>query len=432
MKTLKSICLPLLILSGAIISARGEQLRTDINPALRYYQAFLVAPDLEKADRDFLNTNAWGGRQLPERFGELVAEYNDQFRLVGQAAHSTVPCDWGIDLSAGPATLLPYLARAKAVAQTAQLRAMWAFQQGRPADACNDLIAALALGRNLCRDGTLISLLVQIAIENTVFMTVAGNFHQFTPETLKQLIDGLDAAPARRTVAACIPTEKFFFDDWRLRQILELQKDNPGNDAKVMKGIHQLFRNVEDPQQEETDFWKRLTQAAGGTSDGVIKLIHDRERVYEKLAVLLALPYREYENQMKEFSEEVQKSSNPFISESFPGILKSRGKEFAILVKLAMVHAAVEYTLHGEAGLKSVMDPCGKGPFAFQRFLFESVDRGFQLKSAYVGGEFPEVLIFVEKEGTPFRITGPKAGQALENASQAEAFRRRYGIAPGK
>ena len=50
-----------------------------------------------------------------------------------------------------------------------------------------------------------------------------------------------------------------------------------------------------------------------------------------------------------------------------------------------MVHAAVEYKLHGESGLKSVMDPFGNGPFTFQRFVFKGVDRGFELKSAYAG-----------------------------------------------
>ena len=65
-----------------------------------------------------------------------------------------------------------------------------------------------------------------------------------------------------------------------------------------------------------------------------------------------------------------------------------------------MVHAAVEYKLHGESGLKSVMDPFGNGPFGFQRFVFKGVDRGFELKSAYAGADAPFVMIFVEKART--------------------------------
>jgi len=76
------------------------------------------------------------------------------------------------------------------------------------------------------------------------------------------------------------------------------------------------------------------------------------------------------------------------------------------------VRAGVEYKLHGEPGLQSVTDPCGQGPFAFERFVFEGVDRGFELKSAYTGRGFPEVLVFVEKDGPPFYVNGVKAGQA--------------------
>ena len=79
-----------------------------------------------------------------------------------------------------------------------------------------------------------------------------------------------------------------------------------------------------------------------------------------------------------------------------------------------MMHAAVEYKLHGESGLKSVTDPFGNGPFSFRRFVFKGVDRGFELKSAYDGGEGPFVFIFVEKQGPLFQISGADTGKAVE------------------
>src|SRR5262245_37169391 len=178
----------------------GEPFRKDINPALRYYQAFLVAPDLPQPDRDYLFTNEWHGQKLLNRFGDLVRQYDNQFKLVRQAATAEVPCDWGIDMSPGPATLLPQLARNRAVAQAAKVRAMWHLQQGKEAEARDDLLAALALARNSSRDGTLVAALVQVAIEALVFNTVAENFYQFSPDALEKLIEGFDALPARGTV----------------------------------------------------------------------------------------------------------------------------------------------------------------------------------------------------------------------------------------
>jgi hypothetical protein len=59
------------------------------------------------------------------------------------------------------------------------------------------------------------------------------------------------------------------------------------------------------------------------------------------------------------------------------------------------------------------MDPLGNGPFTCQRFVFEGVDRGFELKSAYAGLKYPCALIFVEKEGPAFRTDGPYLGHPL-------------------
>ena len=416
------VCFPFLMASMS--NLRAEQPRTDINPALLYYQAFLLTPDFAPADRDYLFNNDWRGQKLTDRFGQLLAKYDNEFKLVRQAAHSTVPCDWGIDMTPGPATLLPGLARNKAVAQAARLRAPWNLQQGRQADARDDLLGAFVLGRNGSRDGTLISMLVQIAVENIVCCTVAENFYLFSPETLKDLADGFDAAPARSTVASCIPTEKAFFHDWMLSRISELQKANPGNEAKVMANIRELFDSMQGPPEGggegQTNLWEQIISLSGGTSDGVLKLAREAGSFDDRLASLMALPHPEYEEQLKAFEADLQQSRNPFVSLSLPAIEKCRPKEFAIIVELAMVRAAVDYKLNGQAGLQSVADPCGQGPFQFQRFVFEGVDRGFELKSAYAGRGFQEVLIFVEKDGVPFRVNFKDAGQPLPKASASK------------
>ena len=395
------------------MSVRGGEFRTDINPALRYYLAFTVAPDLSPADRDFLFNTDWRGQKLPERFGELAGRYDQEFVMVREAAHATMPCDWGIDWSKGPGTLLPHLSRAKAVAQAARLRAMWDLQQGKQAEARDDLLAAFVMGRNTSRDGSLISALVQIAMENIVCSTVAENYYQFSPETLKQLVDGIDAAPARGTMAAAMAFEKSSCRDWLLNKILELQKENPGNDAKVVEAVRQVFDyEGGDTGQKEPSPWPQILAASGGTSEGMIKLVRDMEPFYQKITEIMSVPVSSYEEQIKQFDADVQSSPNPLVSLLLPALEKARTKEFTIQMELAMTRAAVEYKLHGDAGLQSVTDPCGTGPFALQRFVFEGVDRGFELKSAYAGRGYPEVMIFVEKEGPAFNVNGKNAGLA--------------------
>ncbi len=424
MKTTKFTCLALLILTLILPFAR-RTFRTDINPALLYYRSFLLVQNpLSDADRDYLESKKGKEEKLPERFGQIVANYDNQFLLVRQAAHATVPCDWGLDFGDGPNLILPYLARAKAVARAAQLRAVWDLQHGRQEDARDDLLAAFVLGRNAASDGLLISALVQFAIEAMDYDTLANHFGEFSPETLKQLVDGFDAAPARHTMAPCITTETSAFYDWQVNKIRELQKAYPGDDAKVMAGFHDCGVVTAFESVGYTNFWPRLVAASGGTSEGILKLLREEKPLFPRVARIMALPQPEYETQAKQFLADIHESQNPFITVLnlyFTGFvlgggqkLQVRPKEFKIQAQLAMVHAAVEYKLHGEAGLKSVMDPFGNGPFAFQRFVFKGVDRGFELKSAYAGAEAPFVMIFVEKEGPAFQITGPDAGKAID------------------
>jgi hypothetical protein len=410
---MKFICLSLSVLTLAMTSLGAESFRTDINPALRYYQAFSLAPDLSEADHQYLFNSEWRDRHLDERFGRLIAKYDNPFKLIRQAAQAEVPCDWGIDMTEGPHALLPGLARAKAVAQTARLRVLWHLQNGRPAEARDDLLAAFALGRNTARDGVLISALVQVAMENIVCSIVAENFYQFSPETLKQLVGGFDASPARGTMAQCVATEQYGFHDWLLRKIDELRQENPGNETKVVEQIREFIGDLGGEEGgRDLNFADKVLKAAGGTSDGVIKLVRELEPLYQRVSELLVLPYGEFGPQMKAFNAEVEKHANPLVSMFFAAYDKCRQKEFAIEVSLAMVRAAVEYKLHGEAGLKSVIDPCGSGPFAFRRFVFEGVDRGLELRSPFKGRGFDEVLIFVEKGGPPFQVTAKNAGKA--------------------
>ncbi len=414
MNTLKLIGLSQLFLTGTALISPAEPYRADINPALLYYQAFILGAELPQADHDYLFTNQWQGQTLPARFGELIAGSDNEFKLVRQAAHATVPCDWGIDWSAGPYTLLPHLARVKATVQMAQLRAIWDLQIGRQADARDDLLAAYALARNGSRDNSVIAVLVQFAAEAIVNSTVAANFGRFSPETLKQLVDGFDAAPARGTMAKCTATtEAHCFSDWVEARIPELRKEYPGNDAKVLDSFRGVFEDSGDGGQQDTNVWPTIVKAAGGTSEGFLKLVREMQPMFSRGATIMALPKPEYDDQVKSFYADIQKSSNALIKCIFPDFQKARAREFSALTDSAMVRAAREYKLHGQAGLRSVQDPYGHGPFEFQRFIFQGVDRGFELKSAYAGRGYPEAMIFVEKDGPPFYVYGKRIGEAL-------------------
>src|SRR5215813_11777987 len=170
----------IVVLAGSLASRAATELdfRTDINPALLYFQAYQYMPQLSEVDRKHLFDNATAGA-WPNLFDEhksgLLKQYDNSFKGLHRARFARVPCDWGYDLSDGPEALLPGLAPAKGLAQAARLRAMVALDANNFAAALDDLQGALVLGRNLSRDHILISALVQIAIENILSSVAMEN-----------------------------------------------------------------------------------------------------------------------------------------------------------------------------------------------------------------------------------------------------------------
>lgn len=377
-----------------------------INPALLYYQAILLIPKLHGDDFTF----AFDSRSsVDKRFGKLISRYDAAFKLLRQAAHSKVPCDWGLDLSEGLQTPMPRLSPAKHLVEAARSRVRWALNDGRESEARDDLLAALALGRNLARDGLPISASVQFSIEALVARSVAESFYQFSPETLGQIVAGIDAAPARGTIAQSMPAARYLGYAWYLMKVQEFQRQNPASEAKTLDFIRELFRSdsVSEEHEKETDLADRLLSKAGGTVDGVVRLIRELEPLYERLANVMALPYSQCISQIEALKLDVSKQSNP-LAPPLLGYERMRQNSHRMEVQFAMIHAAVQYKLHGEEGLRKVMDPCGTGPFAVRRFIFEGVDRGFELKADCHSSGFDEALVFVEKSGTPISSKGER------------------------
>ncbi|HWD20753.1 MAG TPA: hypothetical protein VHB20_15905 [Verrucomicrobiae bacterium] len=407
----KLFCIVALGATGVTAETQGQEFRTDVNPALRYYEAFIVGRELAPADKDYLLTNEWRGQTLPERVGTLLASYNNAFQFVRRAGQATVPCDWGIDLSDGAETLLPHLARCRALAQIGQVRVLWDLQTGREAEGSEDLIGLFALARNSSQDGTLIGCLVQFAMEGLVLGSVEANYGRFSPATLQRLAEGFDAAPRAGTCAeAMLKGEKALFSDWLKRKIFEFRQEYPGDEGKVMAKVTALFADMKD-ESGKNPWMDAITGLK--TSEGVLQAAHDSELLVDRAAQVMALPYAAFGEAAKQFQTDVAASGNALAILGMPAILKARAKEFRAQAKFAMFHAAVAYKLHGQEGLQACADPFGQGPFAFERFFFQGVDRGFKLTSALMQDGQREALIFVESDGPGFFTENARLGQPL-------------------
>lgn len=395
---------------------RGQGLRSDINPALLYWQAMSVLPD--RANQDHLFTNEWRGRTLDAPFEQQITTFDNAFKLLRQASRQSVPCQWGYDLTQGPELLLPGLSKAKLLAQSARLRVLWHLEHHRPDDARDDLIAAFVLGRQVSKDGILISALVQVAMENILVSSIAENWFRFTPETLRQILDGLAAAPARGTIKECVATERMAFKDWYMRRIQEFRA-NSRDEAEALEKTRKLLNDTLNggPESQETPSSnaEAILQSAGGTTEGLLRQLANLDPLYDEAAALMAAPYHQFEKQIQAFNEKIAHQTNPFAQGIFPTFEKCRLKELTVQTKLAMLRAGFEYQKSGPAGLGGVLDPVFNEPFQFSRFEFNGVDRGFQLSSKFqYTDNLNTAMIFIEKDGPAFYLEGRNAGKPVK------------------
>jgi hypothetical protein len=420
MNRIKPLIFALMLVGIPLGGGAAPVYRTDTNPGLLYWEAIHFLPT--HTGEDQMLFDSFLTEEVDDQYLQMAASYGNTMTLVRRAAKLKTPCDWGIDLADGADTLLPHLAKVKAVAIAVRFRAKAFLAQGKENEAVEDLVAAFVLARQAPKDGTLIAVLVQFAAENILITTVAENFHAFSPQALKAIQAGIDGAPAGTPVARCIDTGERLFVPWLKDLVQEMWGTNPGQDAKVKDELQAMaeFRarlkeklgsGLENDSAEVGDSTEALIQSAGGTKAGLIALLKSLDDKYLEAEKILELPYDRYFPASETFFEEVRQSTNGLVRILFPALQKMRPREFYTLASLEALRAAIQFRLGGKSAFDQVRDPFGGGPFKFQRFTLDKEDRGFEL-SSQLAGDKPLHLVFVEKPGPWINVSGP----ALEKA----------------
>jgi len=387
--------------------------RTDINPALLYFQAYQNMPQLSEADSKQL-FDTWTN-QIDEHARELLKQYDNSFKGLRRARFAKVPCDWGYDLNDGPEALLPGLAPAKRLANAARLRAMAALDANNFDNALEDLQSGLVLGRNLSRDRILISALVQIAMENILSSVVMESYYRLSADELDAIVAAFASAPARGTIADTIPTEDNAFFGYIQRKVDRMLAESRGDTELFWKKFEAFWDPIAtdaEANKGPEPSAKAVREAAQGQTEELLKLLNEMPGWYAETARIMNLTYPEYKTEGPPFFNRVTESPNPFIQQFFRVFRNVRPKEFSVMVRMEMLRGAAAYKRGGLEALKAVQDPLIGGPFEFERVKFEGEDRGFQLKSKEKFRDFDEVMIFLEKPGKPFRLDGKNAGTA--------------------
>jgi hypothetical protein len=430
----------------AATSAQAGVRRADTNPALLYYRAILLSPEIssphELSQEEMMTVRS----PLPEERVEptpervrLVEAYEASMRLVREAAESTVPCDWGTDHLDDPGSMLALYGRVRALSGVARFRARCFLDWERQADAVSELLAAWIMVRNIAAHGTLHSVLVQASSEVLLADFIAGQFHRFDESSRRALAVGLRRMSERPAAADTISQEQQRFIASELEPLKQLRAAAPGNDQVVLNHFRQsrLRDGHVQPPHEMLARADQVIAHAGGTAEGLLRYLESVLERHESVEAFLRLPLQDYLERLDRVSDELNPDGN-LIAENFVRYaVGTRDMALVAEVRSQMILAALSYRLDGEAGFMGIQDPAGDGPFTMRRVTVNGEDRGFSLASALQVSGYPEILVFIEQPGAPLFVSGTRAGQLRPppppppSTSGYDALMlERYGIKP--
>ncbi len=369
---LRALCLTMaLAVLPSDTAFAGSGSDSNANAALKYWQAFATLPVFTDAENQKLGECLT--TPLDDSARKILA--NSEYSLTMLHYATAIPrCEWDITFEDGVYARLPHAPAARTLSSLACLRARMRFEAGQNAEAIDDVIAAMTLGRQATKDGTLVVGLVGYAIDHRAIETLSVYMPKFDAKTIKDLKARVDALPAFGSPArAVIVTEKATID-WFIRKVKESKDEKSLITFLKFVGISEGKNREEGLEREAREFF----QKCGGTAEGVVKFAEETRPFYESSAKLLELPLDEFQKLFKAQSD--KQAANPVYKVFFPALNHVRRSKAAADVRSALFQAAIAVQLEGKDALKNHPDPVGGGPFEYV-----ALQGGFELRSTMNG-----------------------------------------------
>jgi hypothetical protein len=235
------------------------------------------------------------------------------------------------------------------------------FEEGHSAEAIDDIVAVMILGRRISLGGVNVLLLASYAIEHRMSEVLALYLPRLDAQTIRTLKKRLDALPSGSNPPMALKVEERFALDWLVGKI---------KGASDKESLLALLGKLCDSHEKG----RALFEKCGGTAEGVLKLADQTRRCYAGMATKLDLPLNRFE---EEWDREVkEQTDNEVFHWVFPALHKVRLAQLRAEVRRALLLAAIDIQLEGPDALKKHPDPVVGGPFEYAPF-----EGGFELRS---------------------------------------------------
>jgi hypothetical protein len=372
-----AIIVGLALFRPAPAAAQAPDGRPDLaaNAAIKYWQAFAFLGTLNK-DQEKLVAE-WHKAPLDAKTLALIND-SRTCRLYLHRGATLQRCDWGLNYEDGFRLLMPHLTKSRTLANLTALHARHEFEQGHWKAGADDVVAILKLARHLESDAMIMNHLMGYTIETTALKAAAP----FLPE-LKAILPGtvsalLAAPPARATLRQMVSLEKQVGAVWLIRELKQVERSKEGAWLDVWKEV------LSAPGEGEV-VDKNLVKSAQ-TLDQAVKILEDLLPLYDELADVAALPWKDFDAAYARFAKKA-KAANPLAGYMLPALNHVAAAQRKAQAQRAMFTAALAVVKDGPEKLKDFRDPFGDGPFEYR-----TLDKGFELRSKLLVRDQPMTL----------------------------------------
>jgi hypothetical protein len=334
---------------------------TNTNAAMKYWQAIGLLPTLDKEQERYVEE--WNKVPLDAGARKVIDQSRNSVEYLRRGARLD-RCDWAVDYEDGVGLLLPHLAKARTLARLTALSARAEFEQGNGKAGWADALAVLRLARHIQVDRIMISQVVGYGLEGLGIDAAAPHLPGLKGLAADMAAD-LNRLPPARSPTEVLRQEKDSFLGWMIRELRQAERAKPGSWQEVWKA---LYAGEKDPAT-------RAAAESVKSADQAVKGLEELLPVYDELAKLMALPWKEFEARHPEFVRKA-KAANPLAAAVLPAVDRVLANQRRAEARLAMFKAAVAIVRDGPDQVKGTKDPFGDGPFGYR-----AVGDGFELTS---------------------------------------------------
>lgn len=357
----------------------------DPNPALLYWQAWALLPELRAGQFKVISGVLDGSvRGDDESVRTLLATVGKGLDRFARAARGTQPCVWGTTFDEGPFAPIPHLTKVQLMCRLALVKAEAHYAAEELEEAWKWTRHAHAAARHLSAEPLLITVIAQHAVEQQALRLTARHVLGMEVEWATQVAESMRSLAPLHEVREALTRENAVAD-WMRLMVLNLQ-GRLGDEKTHVEEIEAYLRaQMEGGDKARTEDARRSLEAVADWK----KLATQAKDLQQKTVAASALPWVGYRAAMEEVRASLQ-GANPALSGSLPAFEGAMYKQFETATLRTMLLAVLQPP---EDGHEDGEMPGFKDAFEGKPLLLKKEAEAWTITSASAGASGGKVVM---------------------------------------